>query len=414
MTSTTRPRTSTFLAAALLLASAAVARPAAAATVESVVQVDVSSVIDGRTVSTAQGQTITPWTAMQGVDGHGNADGYVTKAVETLLVGMGKTVGGKAGVALPDDGMFPPDPKGRFPAVQLHFSNDAPTTSPQTHQIYINPSRGSQSFMFDVPAATYSKMFLFITASEGAAKLAITFNYAGGTAPTTQTVMLPDYGVGGATNPNDPIFFNLIAGMRKWGSSDQEGDSTTHTITGIELAPNATATLASIKVEKMNGSHCVFWGATGIASGAVMTGAGGSTGGGTDGGAAGATEDAGGGAGAGGSTGSAGSTGGAGSMGAAGSMDAAGSTGAAGSTTGAAGSTNGAAGSAMGAAGSTAGAPGAAGSPTGGTGAAGAGGAKHSSGSSGGCALAGASSRPTAAWLLLAAALAIVVTRRRR
>jgi hypothetical protein len=418
MTSTPRTwiptRTST-LVTAILLASVVSSRATAA---DTIVQVNVDSVIDGRTVATASGTTITPWTAMQGVDGDGNADGYVTNAVETILVGMGKTVGGKAGVALPDDGMFPADSKGRYPAVQLHFSNAAPTTSPQTHQIYISATRGSQSFMFNVPQATYSKMFLFITASEGAAKLAITLNYAGGTAASTKTYMLPDYGVGGA-GANDPVFFNLIAGMRKWGSNLNEGDSTTHTITGIEIAPDATGMLTSIKVEKMNGSHCVFWGATGIATSAVTTGAGGSTGGGTDGGAAGATADAGGGGGAGG-----GASGAGGSTGAGGSATGAGgstTTGAGGSTTtgtggstttGTGGSTTtGTGGSTTtGTGGSTT--TGTGGSTTGTTGAAGTGGPKHSSGG-GGCALAGAAPGH-AAWLLLAAALAIVVIRRRR
>jgi hypothetical protein len=406
MTSTSRPRIPTLVAAAILLVSTAAATRAAAA--DTVVQVNVDSVIDGRTVSTAQGQTITPWTPMQGVDGDGNGDGYVTNAVEALLVTMGKTVGGKAGIALPDDGMFPADPKGRFPAVQLHFSNAAPTTSPQTHQIYISATRGPQSFMFNVPQATYSKMFLFITASEGGAKLAITLNYAGATAATTKTVMLPDYGIGGA-GANDPVFFNLISGMRKWNSTDNEGDSTTHTITGIELAPDATGMLASIKVEKMNGSHCVFWGATGIATSAVTTGAGG----GTDGGAAGGPADAGGAAGgAGGAGGSA--TGAGGSTGTGGSTTGAGgstTTGAGGSTTtGAGGSTiTGAGGSATGAGGAT----GTGGSTTSSTGTAGTGGTKHSSGG-GGCALAGASPGREAVWLLLAAALALVVARRRR
>jgi hypothetical protein len=404
MTSTTRRRSSnrtSTLAVAILLASAAGARSAVAA--DTVVQVDVSGLIDGRTVSTAQGTTITPWTAMQGVDGDGNADGYVTKAVETLI--------GKTGVALPDDGMFPADTKGRYPAIQLHFSNAAPITSPQTHQIYIAATRGSQSFMFNVPQATYSKMFLFITASEGAANLNITLNYAGGTAPATKMYKLPDYGVGGAA-AGDPTFFNLISGMHKWTATDQEVDTTTHTITGIEITPDATGMLTSIKVEKTNGSHCVFWGATGIATSAVTTGTGGSAGGGTDGGAAGSTADAGGAAGAGGSTGAAGATGAGGSTGAAGSATGAagqtGGTGAAGSATGAAGSSTGAAGSSTGAAGAT----GAAGS-TSGTGAAGSSGVKHSSGG-GGCTLAGGSSRPAAVWLLLAAALAIVVMRRRR
>jgi hypothetical protein len=410
MTSTTRPRTSTLLAAAILLASAAAGGRASA---DTIVQVDVSSVIDGRTVSTAQGQTITPWTPGQGIDQDGNIDGYVTNAVEKLLVGLGLAAGGKANPALPDDGMFAADPGGRFPAVQLHFSNTAPTTNPQTHSIKHTAAEGAQSFMFNVPPATYSKLFLIITAAEGAANLSITLNYAGGVAATTQTYMVPDYGVGGATNPNDPTYFNLISKMMKWTKTDMETDGPSHTITGIIITPNTTAMLTSIKVQKTNGSYCVFWGATGIATSAVTTGAGGSAGGGTDGGS---TADAGGGAGAGGA---AGVTGAGGSTGTGGSATgAAGSTGAGGSATGTAGSTGaggsttttGAAGSTTGTAGST---TGAAGSTTGTTGGAGSVGTKHSSGG-GGCALAGAPPRPAAVWLLLAAALAIVVMRRRR
>jgi hypothetical protein len=407
MTSTSRRSTrTTIFAAAILIAGVTLARRAAAA--DTVVQVPVDSVIDGRTVSTVSGTTITPWTPGQGVDGDGNADGYVTNAVEALLATMNKTPGGKAGVALPDDGMFAAN--ARHPAVVLHFSNAAPTTSPQTHQIHQNA--GSQMFQFDVPQATYSKMFVFITASEGAAKLTITLNYAGGTAPAAQMLTLPDYGIGGATNPNDPVFFNLIAGMRKWSTTDNEGDSTTHTITGIELNPSATAMLTSIKVEKTNGSHCVFWGATGIATSAVTTGTGGAGGGAGQGGTAGAADggsmDAGG-AGAGGSSGSSGTAGNSGASGGTGTAGAtatgtAGSAGSAG-TTGSGGSTTGTAGS-SGSSGTT----GAAGS---GTMSGAAGSTAHHSSSGGGCSLSGAPAHETT-WLLLAAALALVIARRRR
>ena len=405
MNSTAPSRLLTVCAA---LSIALLARPAAAA--DTVVQIPVDSVIDGRTVSTATGGTITPWSAGQGVDGDGGGDGYVTDAAEAILVTQNKTVGGKAGKALPDDGMFPADT--RHPAIALHFSNAAPLTSPQTHQIYINATRGAQMFQFNVPQATYSKMFLFITASEGGAALTITLNYAGGAAPTVQKLMLPDYGIGGA-KAGDAVFFNLIEGMRKWSGTDNEGDSTTHTITGIELNPTATAMLTSIQVAKTNGSHCVFWGATGIATSAVTTGGGGS-------GAPAARTAARRGPGArptgarqarapaarraraarpapraaarAGTT----STGTAGTTGAAG-MTGAGTAGTSGGTSGAAGTT------------ATTGTAGTAGNTTG---AAGTSGPKHSSGG-GGCALAG-SSRGGATWLLLAAALALVVARRRK
>ncbi len=293
------------LAAALFVIS-----QAHAAHADTTVQIPVDSVLDGRSVSTLNGQTIVTWSPGQGVDGDGSADGFVTTAVENVLLTQGKTENGKAGVALPDDGHFPATT--RYPEIQLHFSNTAAATSPQTHQIHIN--QGAQTFQFAVPQATYSKLFVFITCSEGAAALTVTLNYAGGAAPTVLKLMLPDYGIGGAA-ANDPVFFNLISGMHKWSTTNQEGDSATHTITGIEINPTSTAMLTSVQVTKTNGSHAVFWGATGIATSAVDTGAGGTSG---AGGSAGAS--------AGGATGSAGATSAGGAGTSAGGTSAGGST----------------------------------------------------------------------------------------
>jgi MYXO-CTERM domain-containing protein len=271
------------LAAAAALA--VISRAGSAAAADTVVQVPCDGLLTGRTVATFTGGMVVPWVATQGVDGNGNGDGYVTTAVEAELVKQGKTVGGVAGKALPDDGLFPMD--ARHPAIQLHFSNAADKASPQTlslHQGGVAP----QSFQLPVPAATYSKMFLILTSSEGAGALTITLNYAGGAAPVVTKLSLPDYGVGGAA-ANDKVFFNLIEGMRKWGSMLNEGDGPSHTITGIELAPSATDKLTSIGVEKTGNSYVVFWGATGIATSPVDIGAGGGgTGGGGAAGASGA------------------------------------------------------------------------------------------------------------------------------
>lgn len=388
-----------------VLSITAFARTAAAA--DTVVQVDVSSVIDGRTVSTVANNVITPWTATDGVDGDGNADGFVTTAVEAILNTQGKTEGGKIGLALPDDGMFPATT--RLPAIQLHFSNAAPITSTQTHQLHIN--MGPQNFMFSVPTATYRKMFLLITTSEGSANLTVTLNYAGGTAAQVITAKLPDYGIGGAA-ANDPVFFNLIQGMHKWSGTDQEGDTPSHTITGIEINPTATGMLTSIQVAKTSG-HVVFWGATGIATSAVTTGAGGSSGT-TDGGAGGATgTDGGAGAGAtAGAGGTAGASGTAGTSGTAGASGTAGGAGTAGTTGGTAGTTGGTAGATgnPGTAGSVSGTAGAGTTGTGGAGGTTTGG--RSSG--GGCTLAGTPARGGAAASALLIALAFALRKRRR
>jgi hypothetical protein len=359
----------------------------AARAADTVVQVPVDGLIDGRTVSTFTGGAVVPWGAGQGVDGDGNADGYVTTAVEAELVKQGKTVGGVAGKALPDDGLFSMD--ARHPAIQLHFSNAADKASPQTHQLYI--AKGMQSFQLPVPAATYSKMFLLITASEGPAALTLTLNYAGGAQPVVTKLMLPDYGVGGAPQ-NDAVFFNLIAGMRKWSASNQEGDGPSHTITGIELTPAATNKLTGIGVEKTNGSHVVFWGATGIATSAVDIGGGGGSGGA---------------AGAGGAAGSAGAAAGAAAGGAAtagaatGGAAGTGGTASAGGTSalaGAAGSANaGQAGSMATAGGSSAGS-----TPS------------ATSSDSGGCVFSHLPTQTAAGWLSLAIAFGLVLRRRRR
>jgi hypothetical protein len=251
---------------------------------DTVVQIPVDSVMDGRSVSTLTGGIIVPWTVGQGVYGDGYADAYVTKAVEAKLPPM------PPGLALPDDGVFPAT--ARLPQIVLHFSNTASATSPQTHQVHINT--GPQTFQFPVPPATYSKLFLLLTASEGTGKFSVTLSYAGGVPSTTTAYMLPDSGGGGTTNPNDPVYFNLIQGMRKWSPTDVEGDTTTHGIGGIEIVPSPTATLTGVQVTK-TAAHLVFWGATGIATSPVDAGTPITTDAGTTGGADASTGDDGGG-----------------------------------------------------------------------------------------------------------------------
>ena len=72
-------RTST-LAVFAALSLTAFSRPVLAA--DTVVQIPVTGIIDGRTVTTWTGGALVTWTAGQGVDGDGNGDGYVTTAAE--------------------------------------------------------------------------------------------------------------------------------------------------------------------------------------------------------------------------------------------------------------------------------------------------------------------------------------------
>src|SRR3954453_9322263 len=159
---------------ALAFTAALLPRPAHAA--DTTVQVPLPGLLDGRTVSTLTGGKVVPWTAGAGVDGGGNGNGYMTAAASKSL--------GQNVKALPDDGVFPANT--RHPEVVLHYSNTADATAPQTH-----PVKGASSFMFAVPNATYSKMFLFATSAEGSSAIKVTMTYADATSDIVN-ITVPD------------------------------------------------------------------------------------------------------------------------------------------------------------------------------------------------------------------------------
>jgi hypothetical protein len=212
-----------------------------------VVQVPVDSLLNGRPVTTLTGGQIVTWTA--GVD---DTDGLMTEAAEAYL--------DQTGTALPDDGTFPTD--SRHPEIVLHFSNDASATSSQALSV---PDAGS--FAVPVPVATYSSVYLVFTSSYGASALTVTMNYVDGSSVATN-VTVPDWATGAPAD--DPVLFDLISGMHKWTNQNQEVDTPSHTLTGVELTAEPGKVLTAIQVEKPNaGQLLIFWGATGVATGAV-------------------------------------------------------------------------------------------------------------------------------------------------
>ncbi|MDB4980911.1 MAG: hypothetical protein JWM82_1663, partial [Myxococcales bacterium] len=125
-------------AAALILACAS------SANAQYVVQIPVDSILDGRAVTTLTGGAIVTFGKKQGIYSGGQT-GYATSAVQMMLAPTSK------GVGLPDDGFFPAT--GNLPPFQLHFSNAAPATSPQTRQLPASATAGAQTFQFPVPPA---------------------------------------------------------------------------------------------------------------------------------------------------------------------------------------------------------------------------------------------------------------------
>lgn len=221
---------------------------ARAARADQVVQVPVDALLNARAVTTLTAGALVPWTV--GVDGNGTADGYMTAAASRFHNDPATYK------ALPDDGRFPAD--ARHPDVLLHFSNDAAATSQQTHFV-----RGAGTFTFQTPPAIYSKMFLFVTSSEGASAVKLTMTYADATEIVNVTV--PDYFMN--IPANDPVIFNLATDLPKWNQQHVAVEANHHNLTGLEIHPMAGKTLTSIQVDKTAAGYFVFWGATGIALG---------------------------------------------------------------------------------------------------------------------------------------------------
>jgi MYXO-CTERM domain-containing protein len=365
---------------------------ASSALAQYVVQIPVDSLLNGRSVSTLTGGVVVPWTPNEGVYNDGGGGAYATAAVQAKLAPNA------TGTGLPDDGLFPAT--GMLPPFQLHFSNAAPATSPQTYYIHANAAQ--PSFQFSVPPAVYSALYLIFTCSEGSATFTVTLSYAGGVASNvSMPITIPDTGIGVQTG-GSPHFY-LITNTGKWNTTDDDVEPTGHTIEGIQLTPSSTAMLTGVEVTRTSTQYLLFWGATGIATTPVDAGTevpvdSGLAGGGSDDGGAGAEASSGSSTG----TSSGAASGATGSSGTSGSVSATSGVASAGTSSGA---TSGAGGETAGSS-----ATGAVSGSTSGSNAA----TSPSSASSGcGCSLAAASGASTG-WTSLAVVALVLRARRRR
>src|SRR6185503_2366671 len=197
-----RQPTSTIAAALLLTLAAGAARAA-----DTVVQIPLTGVLDGRSVTTLTGGQIVVFSLS--IDGGGGdlGTGGLQNGFATKAVAMMKSPGNVAN-SLPDDGRFPADT--RHPEVVLHYANDADATAPQNH--IVKPTGGM--FTFPVPAATYSKLFLFFHGANGGTTVTITLHYADATTDVT-TAKIPDF----FSDPSDAKVFVLAANLAKWSKT---------------------------------------------------------------------------------------------------------------------------------------------------------------------------------------------------
>ncbi len=343
---------------------------------ETVVQVPLTGLLEGRSVTTYNNGVFTPWTLT--TDGGGLQNGFMTAAGATKL-------GKPTTTALPDDGHFPADM--HHPDVVLNFSNAAPATAPQTHFVPV-----SGTFKFAVPAAAYSKFFLFFNGADNGTTVKVTYTYSDATTEV-HNGMIPDY-YADITPTAQNMIFNLAPDLAKYSNMNAQTEMAHHHITGIEMDPTTpTKTLTGVQVDRGPNGYLVFWGATGIATSDVA-GAGGSGGAAGAGGTSGAASAAGAGGASAGAPSTAGSAGSLSIAGAGGALIAGGASGA--PATGAGGASAGTGGSPGASAGS---------SPL----------PNNAASDSGGCSMTAATQRtPRALWLVLGALGAYGIGRRRR
>jgi hypothetical protein len=211
---------------------------------EKIIQIELNTILNARSVTTLTNGKLVKWT--KGIDGNGEADGYMTMAASIFN-------GDKDPKALPDNPLFPAT--NCHPKILLHYSNND-SISNQTVAV-----TGAGSFKFEIPYHRYSKLFLALTSAEGASTIEVELKYTDGL--ETKTFKVPDYYAD--IQPNDPDFCYLAHDLAKWGTKNNMTEADHHNIDLLNILPDPTRILTGIKVDKSEAGYLVFWAATGVA-----------------------------------------------------------------------------------------------------------------------------------------------------
>jgi hypothetical protein len=208
-----------------------------------VVQINLSNVLNARSVTTLTNGKLTTWT--KGIDGNGEADGYLTHSASLFMGDINPK-------ALPDDPLFPANEK--HPEVLLHYSN-SDSSSNQTVAL-----TNAGNVHFDVPSDNYTALFLAFTSAEGASQIKVNLIYANGT--ETKAFEVPDYYLDIPAENTDWCY--LAHDLAKWGKNNNMTEKDHHNIDLLTIHPDPNRQLTGIQMEKTEAGYLVFWAATGI------------------------------------------------------------------------------------------------------------------------------------------------------
>lgn len=210
---------------------------------DSVVQIDISKILNARPVTTLTDGKLIPW--KKGIDGDGTADGYFTLSAALFN-------GDKDPHTLPDNPVFAANES--HPEIKLYYSNKDSVHN-QAFSII-----GEGGVGFPVPKYKYSAVYLALLSAQGAIALHVKLSYTDGA--EEKDFVIPDYFWD--IKADDPTFCYLAHDMAKWNNKGIMAEKDHHNINLLKLRPDPSKILKSIEISKTKPGYLVFWAATGV------------------------------------------------------------------------------------------------------------------------------------------------------
>ena len=208
------------------------------------IQIDVSSLLNARPVTTLSDGALVPWSTY--LDSYGEGSAFLT-------VAAARAAGDNDPKALPNSPLIPAH--GNCPGMLLHYSNEDGVNG-QVRRV-----DNDVPFTIPVPAHKYGQVFLAWTSS-GASELVIDCLYSSGT-NTQNTVRIRDYYNEVSTNDRSRVY--VVRDLNKWNRSAKLMERGHHSIHAAIISPDTNRELVSLKIAKRaSPSHLIFWGATGV------------------------------------------------------------------------------------------------------------------------------------------------------
>lgn len=204
-------------------------------------QIDISDLLNGRVVLTAQGGQLQ--SAQQGLDNSADSRLITHSAAAMTQSGVMTT--------LPDNDLI--GSNGRHPSIQLHYAR----LDGQVHRIAAH----AEAFHFEVPGQRYRRLQLFFISAGATTPLEVHLIYADGSNGKRNTTV-PEFHTPPPTD--DPRWFSLLSDL---GTENAEGKATRGKpgfLHGFDLNPDPTKKLLKVEVLKLDsGSVLNFFAATG-------------------------------------------------------------------------------------------------------------------------------------------------------